>query len=173
MHPAPMQKHRREQRPSHRDRTGNLGTRPRTLLQVYATAEWVAHQDGHDLHDRLVQVFVVPDLVRSSRVRERELVTRCCWTRKTSHVDRDECVGDVRNDLRSVQVTKRKNHGRASRSKERLGRMSCGARSAVAGNCSSGRSQSRHNCGETATTRSATNRRNSPSARILMKSVWL
>ena len=67
--------------------------------------------------DRLFQVFVVPDLIRSSRVRERELVPFLLLHQEHQHIDRDQRVGNDRNDLRFVQVAKRKNHGRASRSK--------------------------------------------------------
>ena len=170
MHPAAMEKHRREQRPPHRNRTGNLGTRPSTLLQVYATAEWVAHDDGHHLHDRLLQVLIVRDLVRSSCERECELVTLLLLHQEHQHVDCDECVGNDRHYLGFVQVTKRKNHGRASRSKERPGRIGCGMQTG----CQELQQRPLEIEAELRRDRDDSSRQSSErKRRILMKSVWL
>ena len=71
-----------------------------------------------------LEVFVVPDLIGGRRVRERELVPFLLLDQEDRHVDRDQPVRDVRDDLGAVQVAKGKNHDRHPSSEEVIGETS-------------------------------------------------
>ena len=88
---------------------GTCGRR-RALFDADATAEGIAHLHLHCLGHRLVEIDVVPDLVRCRRVGECELVTFLLLHQENGHVDRDQPVGDVRDNLGAVQVAERENH---------------------------------------------------------------
>jgi len=115
--PAPVQEHRRQERPTDRDRA-------RVVLDVISddlpthTTERVAHQDLDEVGHRLLQVLVVRDLPGRHRQRKGELLAALLLDQEDRDVGRDQDVGDDRQGPGALQVAEREDHGRSSPSGE-------------------------------------------------------
>ena len=66
----------------------------------------------------------MPDLIRGRRVSERKLFPLLLLDQEDRHVDRDQPVRHVRDDLGAVQVAERKNHDRHPCSRKVMGETS-------------------------------------------------